>query len=321
MDAPRGYQNNSQSASSGSGFSIITIIFVVLGFVGLYYLYKYLYSSVQTSAVVISGGKKRADIPPASMPMIPTPYEGGEYSFNTWLYISSFNKNRNTRKHIFEIKGTYFSTLLVALGAYNNTLVVRTQTNDPTVQGFQSGAGAGTGAGTGAGSPSNAAAAAAAAVAAAAELRRLQGGSPSNTTPPTVADMGKVGNLSAATVTGMFQPLATNDSLVTTPVMCDLPEIDLQRWTMVTVVLSGKTIDVYLDGKLARSCVAHSFYRVDPTGIKGVMAAHGGFDGYTGTTSVANYAMNPDEIYKAYMSGPDGSSMDPTAWFLSLFGA
>lgn len=316
MDAPPGYQNNSKSASSGSGFSIITIIFVVLGFVGLYFLYKYLYSSVQTSAVVISGGKKRADIPPASIPMIPTPYEGGEYSFNTWLYISSFNKNRNTRKHIFEIKGKYFSTLLVALGAYNNTLVVRTQTNDPTVQGFQSGAGSPAGSGS---IPD--AAALAAAARAAAELRRLQGGSVSDTSPPTVADMGKVGNLSAATVNGMFQPLATSDSLVTTPVMCDLPEIDLQRWTMVTVVLSGRTIDVYLDGKLARSCVAPSFYRVDPTGIKGVMSAYGGFDGYTGTTSVANYAMNPDEIYKAYMSGPDGSSMDPTAWFLSLFGA
>jgi hypothetical protein len=49
------------------------------------------------------------------------------------------------------------------------------------------------------------------------------------------------------------------------------------------------------------------------------MSARGGFDGYTGTTSVANYAMNPDEIYRAYLSGPDGaSSFDIVSWFVSI---
>jgi len=133
--------------------------------------------------------------------------------------------------------------------------------------------------------------------------------------------MSSVGNLSANMIDTMFQPLATNDSLITTPVICDLPEIDLQRWTMVTVVLTGRTIDVYIDGKLSRSCISPSFFKVDPTGVKAVMSARGGFDGYTGVTSVANYAMNPDEIYKAYNAGPTGSSMDLWAWFKSIFQA
>jgi len=291
MEASQQY--NTKPASSGIGFSILTIIFVILGLVGLYFLYKYLYGTTGTNVMTISSGQNRADISPVNpMPMIPTPYEGGEYSFNTWLYISSFNKNRNTRKHIFEIQGKYFSTLLVGLGAYNNTLIVRTQTSDPAVQGFQN-----------------------------AGYTPDISSVPTNTTPPTAADTVNVGNLSTDTVNEMFQPLAMNDSLVTTPVMCDLPEIDLQRWTMVTVVLAGRTIDVYIDGKLARSCVTPSFFKVDPTGVKGVMSARGGFDGYTGITSVANYAMNPDEIYRAYNAGPTGSSMDIGAWFKSIFHA
>jgi hypothetical protein len=89
---------------------------------------------------------------------------------------------------------------------------------------------------------------------------------------------------------------------------------------MITVVLTGRTIDVYLDGKLSRSCMSHSFYKVDPTGVKPVLTDRGGFDGYIGNTSVANYAMNPDEIYRGYLSGPEGAaSMDFIGWFISLF--
>ena len=233
---------------------------------------------------MLLSGKQAADSSPTNLPTIPTPYEGGEYSVNTWVYISSFNKNMNKRKHIFELQGNIFSTLLIGLGAFNNTLVVRTHTH--SAEGF-------------------------------ANWTTMTGGSGVGTNPPNAQD--NVGNLSAASLNTTFAALAMNDSLLDTPPICDLPEIDLQRWTMVTVVLNGRTIDVYMDGKLSRSCVAPSYYKVDPTGVKAVMTSRGGFDGYTGATSVANYAMNPDEIYRAYLSGPEGSSTDILNWFVSLF--
>ena len=37
--------------------------------------------------------------------------------------------------------------------------------------------------------------------------------------------------------------------------MCDVQNIDLQRWINVTVVVNGRIVDVYYDGKLNRSCV------------------------------------------------------------------
>jgi hypothetical protein len=287
---------NNSSSNKGS-FGIITVVYILLGLVAIYYLYRYLNTSANSKSLTLFSGKQAATSSPSNIPTIPTLYEGGEYSVNTWVYISSFNKNRNTRKHIFELKGDLFSSLLIGLGAFNNTLMVRTHTKSAT-DGFRNyntgGTGGGTAGGTGGGNNNS-----------------------TTTAPPNASD--NIGNLSASSVDSLFTPLAMEDSLLDTPPICDLPEIDLQRWTMITVVLTGRTIDVYIDGKLSRSCMGASYYKVDPTGVKAVMTDRGGFDGYTGNTSVANYSMNPDEIYRAYLSGPEYSSIDPFSWFISLF--
>ena len=312
---------NSQAPGGDNRFGLFTVIFLLLGIVAIYYLYTFLYSSADSKALLISGGKRSADESLDKPPTIPPPFEGGEYSVNTWVYISSFNKNRNTRKHIFELKGTYFSSLLIGLGAYNNTLVVRTHTQDAATTAATTPSAATTASsttGTTAGISSQLAAGQSTA-GVNPYVTGPGGGGGASTVPPNVADSMTAGNLSATAVNSMFAPTAMDDSLVTTPPVCDLPEIDLQRWTMVTVVLSGRTIDVYMDGKLTRSCMTPSYYKVDPTGVKALMTERGGFDGYTANTSVANYAMNPDEIYRAYLLGPEGANMDIIAWFVSLF--
>ena len=277
------YQQGQSGQSGSTGSLIFTVLYVLIGLVAIYYVYQYLYS-VDVSTTTLVSGQMDGSMTPGNIPAIPTPYEGGEYTVTTWVYVNSFNKNRNTKKHIFELQGQYFSTLLIGLGAFNNTLMVRTHTQDPTnnVSGVAKGTGS------------------------------------MSAVPPNAAS--EPGNLSAASMSALFTPMAMDDSLLTVQPVCDLPEIDLQRWTMVTVVLTGRTIDVYLDGKLSRSCVSASFFKVDPTGVKPVITDRGGFDGYVGNTKVANHAMNPDEIYRAYLSGPGGTgSIDPLGWFISLF--
>ena len=295
-----------QPQQSQSGFGIITVVFVILALIVIYYVFSFLYRRPATSSTTIIDGQRSADTP-LTVGTFPIPFEGGEYSVNTWIYVSSFNKNRNTMKHILELKGDYFSTLLIALGAFKNTLAVRTHSKD-LVQGFQSG-GRGSGSKGSKGSGSK--------------------GSGSNdnynddsdtttvttTEPPSAAASG---SLSSEDVDNLFSPMAMDDDLLPPPI-CDLPEIDLQRWTMVTVILSGRTIDVYIDGKLSRSCTSPSYYKVDPTGIKVQVADRGGFDGYIGATSVGTRAMNPDEIYREYLSGPTGSSLNILTWIKSIF--
>ena len=78
-------------------------------------------------------------------------------------------------------------------------------------------------------------------------------------------------------------------------------------------------IDVYLDGKLSRSCATPSYFKVDPTSdVKLNILDRGGFDGYIGNTTVGSYSMNPDEIYRTYLSGPNGVSLDLFSWLASL---
>lgn len=274
--------------SSGGGIGFMTVILVLLAAVAMYYVYTSILGTASTVSTRLITTQKAADViaAPDSLPTIPAPYEGGEYSVNMWIYVSSFNKNRNARKHIFELKGTYFSTLLVALGAFKNTLVVRTHTGEPGTMGANTATGART------------------------------------TTTPANAEEGGRGDatLSVADVNRMFTPLAMEDSLVDTPPVCDLPEVDLQRWVMITVVLTGRTIDVYMDGKLTRSCVTNSYFKVDPTGVQPVISDRGGFDGYVSGVGVSNYGYTPDEIYRMYLQGPEGSSTwNIFKWIGSLF--
>jgi hypothetical protein len=101
--------------------------------------------------------------------------------------------------------------------------------------------------------------------------------------------------------------------------LCDLPEVQLQKWVSVAVVLSGKTCDVYMDGKLTRSCVLPNFYRVDSTGVKMKLLDYGGFEGYLGDVSTYNYALNPDQIYRMYMTGPTDNQSSFLSWIQNIF--
>ena len=85
---------------------------------------------------------------------------------------------------------------------------------------------------------------------------------------------------------------------------CDLAEFNLQRWTHVTVILSGKVTDVYLDGKLARSCVNPSYYKVDTVDVKPNILQHRTFDGKLANLSLYSVALNPAQIYQMYSAGP-----------------
>ena len=101
--------------------------------------------------------------------------------------------------------------------------------------------------------------------------------------------------------------------------LCDLPEVNLQKWVFVSVVLTGKTCDVYMDGKLNRSCVLPSYYKVDPKGMKMKLLDFNGFEGYLGDVSTYNYALNPDQIYRMYMMGPTDSQSSFFGWIKNMF--
>lgn len=92
---------------------------------------------------------------------------------------------------------------------------------------------------------------------------------------------------------------------------CDiLNGIEYQRWILVTVVGNGRTLDVYVDGKLARSCVYKSNFALGSDSGKATayfgLNNGGNLKGYLSSGTYYNYALTPDAIWSLYQAGPTG---------------
>ena len=114
-------------------------------------------------------------------------------------------------------------------------------------------------------------------------------------------------------VTGANLPASdtTFTQIVTTSpaVPCDVPNINLQRWVCIVVALNGTLCDVYMDGKLVRSCTLANYFNVDTNPSLQITPAKKagapGFGGIISTTNVYGIALSPDEVYSNYKAGPE----------------
>jgi hypothetical protein len=104
---------------------------------------------------------------------------------------------------------------------------------------------------------------------------------------------------------------------------CKLNTLEYQRWLLITCVVNSRTLDIYIDGKLARSCVYNQPYKLQTgTNQKILFGMNNGstdnLRGFLANPVLTNYAMSPDEVYRLYMAGPDGgnSILD---WIKSYF--
>jgi hypothetical protein len=110
-------------------------------------------------------------------------------------------------------------------------------------------------------------------------------------------------NLDSTTMKNLFDtPVAVPCSDSALP-GCDSPEYDLQRWTHIAVVLSGKITDVYMNGKLARSCIGSSYYKVSVSPTINVLG-YKTFNGKLSDLHTYVVALNPAQIYDMYTKGP-----------------
>lgn len=84
---------------------------------------------------------------------------------------------------------------------------------------------------------------------------------------------------------------------------CDVTNIPIQRWVQVTVVLWNTTTDVYINGKIARSCT-HPSIPLNMSQANIYVAQGGGFKGYISKLQYFNYAIDALKSYQLYMKGP-----------------
>jgi hypothetical protein len=275
---------NANSGSPSMASTVIKIVFIILSLYALYYLYKYLFASSGLKGDLVIGNITDANTGSSGTgttikynpidktgDKFPVLLEGGEYSVNMWVYINDWSVRHGSNKHILTLGGvtgndsqTNFATLLVYLGGNKNTLSVRVDTKDR---------------------------------------------SGSSTTTPGNSANSLSGSLNAPvslTEAEITAKMTSTPSSLDGADVCDLDNIDLQKWVLLSIVLNNKTCDVYMDGKLARSCVLPSFFRVNKLngGSTARFCDYGGFGGFISNVSFYNYALNPEQVWRYYMSGP-----------------
>ena len=86
--------------------------------------------------------------------------------------------------------------------------------------------------------------------------------------------------------------------------MCDVVDVDYQRWIQLTVVVNGRIMDVYMDGKLARSCVLSAGQQASIDGKTVQSALVYKFPGFYSGLYFMSDADTPDSIYARYQMGP-----------------
>ncbi len=98
---------------------------------------------------------------------------------------------------------------------------------------------------------------------------------------------------------------------------CDINNIPLMKWVHIAYVLNNRTVDVYINGKLERSCALKGI----PKGLdssKNLFVTYGkpaGFDGKIGKTQYFTKALQPNEVASMYTQGPIGSSQYDVQFF------
>ena len=87
---------------------------------------------------------------------------------------------------------------------------------------------------------------------------------------------------------------------------CVVRNFPLQSWVNLIISLYGRTLDVYVDGKLVRTCVLPGVAKVNPD-ANIVVTPNGGFQGWTSNFEYWDDASNPQQAYNIYKSGFGGS--------------
>lgn len=92
--------------------------------------------------------------------------------------------------------------------------------------------------------------------------------------------------------------------------VCHVKNVPLQRWVCLIISVYGRTLDIYLDGKLVRTCVlpGTSNALTSQSALTNLEIG-GGFDGFITSVKYKSTPVNPQEAWNTYSDGYGGSMM------------
>jgi hypothetical protein len=101
---------------------------------------------------------------------------------------------------------------------------------------------------------------------------------------------------------------------------CDVQNIPLQKWVHICYVLDNRNVDIYIDGKLERSCALKGIPQIGTSSstTNNIYITPGnpaGFMGKVGRTQYFTYTIQPNKVVDLYQHGPVGSSQYKVQFF------
>lgn len=90
---------------------------------------------------------------------------------------------------------------------------------------------------------------------------------------------------------------------------CDIKNIPIQKWVNIIYVLNNRTVDIYIDGKLERSCVLMGIPNINKNakvyvGEKTGSNKNAGFYGQISKFQYYSHSVSPSEVVEIYEDGP-----------------
>ena len=89
---------------------------------------------------------------------------------------------------------------------------------------------------------------------------------------------------------------------------CTIRNFPLQKWCNLIISLNGRSLDVYIDGKLVRTCVLPGVPKIN-SDADVFITPDGGFSGWTSNLQYFPNPLNPQQAYNIYKKGYGGSSL------------
>ena len=83
---------------------------------------------------------------------------------------------------------------------------------------------------------------------------------------------------------------------------CSVANIPIQKWVNLVVSVYGRSMDMYIDGKLVRTCLLPGIASVNNSSNIYITPA-GGFDGWTAKLQYYPNSLNPQEAWNIYSQG------------------
>ena len=83
---------------------------------------------------------------------------------------------------------------------------------------------------------------------------------------------------------------------------CSIANVPIQKWVNLIISVYGRTMDLYIDGKLVRTCLLPGVASINNNANVFVTPA-GGFDGWTSKLQYYPNSLNPQEAWNIYTRG------------------